>query len=61
MGKLASVTKSNAQKYSMVFWDELTEEVSRDYPDVEVTSYHIDAMAARMVMAPESSGCGRGL
>ena len=53
-GKLASITKSNAQKYSMVFWDELTEKVSRDYPDVEVTSYHIDAMAARMVMAPKS-------
>ena len=53
-GKLASVTKSNAQKYSMVFWDELTQKVSRDYPDVEVTSYHIDAMAARMVMAPKS-------
>ncbi|MEM7731656.1 MAG: tartrate dehydrogenase [Pseudomonadota bacterium] len=53
-GKLASVTKSNAQKHSMVFWDELTREVSRDYGDVEVTSYHIDAMAARMVMAPES-------
>lgn len=53
-GKLASVTKSNAQKYSMVFWDEVTREVAADYPDVEVTSYHIDAMAARMVMAPES-------
>ncbi len=53
-GKLASVTKSNAQKYSMVFWDELTQKVARDYPDVEVTSYHVDAMAARMVMAPES-------
>ena len=53
-GKLASVTKSNAQKYSMVFWDELTQKVSLDYPDVEVTSYHIDAMAARMVMAPKS-------
>ena len=24
-GKLASVTKSNAQKYSMVFWDEMTD------------------------------------
>lgn len=53
-GKLASVTKSNAQKYSMVFWDELTHEIAREYPEVEVTSYHIDAMAARMVMAPES-------
>ena len=52
--KLASVTKSNAQKYSMVFWDEVTRELAKDYPDVEVTSYHIDAMAARMVMAPES-------
>ncbi|GAB1584677.1 tartrate dehydrogenase [Phyllobacterium phragmitis] len=52
--KLASVTKSNAQKYSMVFWDEVTREVAREYPDVEVSHYHIDAMAARMVMAPES-------
>ncbi|MGX1741673.1 tartrate dehydrogenase [Bosea sp. NPDC055353] len=53
-GKLASVTKSNAQKYSMVFWDEVTAQVAADYPNVEVANYHIDAMAARMVMAPES-------
>jgi len=52
--KLASVTKSNAQKYSMVFWDEVTRRLSQEYPDVEVTTYHIDAMAARMVTAPES-------
>lgn len=52
--KLASVTKSNAQKYSMVFWDEVTREIAREYPDVEVSHYHIDAMAARMVMSPES-------
>jgi tartrate dehydrogenase/decarboxylase/D-malate dehydrogenase len=53
-GKLASVTKSNAQKHTMVFWDEITRELALQYPDVEVTSYHIDAMAARMVMAPET-------
>jgi tartrate dehydrogenase/decarboxylase/D-malate dehydrogenase len=53
-GKLASVTKSNAQKYSMVFWDEITKQLAAEYPDVEVTSYHVDALAARMVMAPES-------
>ncbi len=53
-GKLASVTKSNAQKFSMVFWDEVTRKLAGEYADVEVTSYHIDAMAARMVMAPES-------
>ncbi len=52
--KLASVTKSNAQKYSMVFWDEVTKDVAKEYPDVEVSHYHIDAMAARMVMGPES-------
>lgn len=53
-GKLASVTKSNAQKYSMVFWDEITARLAAEYPDIEVANYHIDAMAARMVMAPES-------
>ena len=53
-GKLASVTKSNAQKYSMVFWDEITASLAAEYPDVELANYHIDAMAARMVMAPES-------
>ncbi|RWA74167.1 tartrate dehydrogenase [Mesorhizobium sp.] len=53
-GRLASVTKSNAQKHSMVFWDEITRKLAADYPDVAVTSYHVDALAARMIMAPES-------
>ncbi|MDQ0559159.1 tartrate dehydrogenase/decarboxylase/D-malate dehydrogenase [Rhizobium mesoamericanum] len=53
-GKLASVTKSNAQKHSMVFWDEITRELAAEYPDVAVTSYHVDAISARMIMAPES-------
>lgn len=51
---VTSVTKSNAQKFSMVFWDEVTREVAADYPDVTVAHMHIDAMTARMVMAPES-------
>ncbi len=51
---VTSVTKSNAQKFSMVFWDEITALVAADYPDVTVSPMHIDAMAARMVMAPES-------
>ncbi|MGH1354305.1 MAG: tartrate dehydrogenase [Thalassovita sp.] len=53
-GHLTSVTKSNAQKYSMVFWDEVTRELAADYPDVTVSHMHIDAMAAKMVMAPET-------
>ena len=51
---VTSVTKSNAQKYSMVFWDEVTRLVAADYPDVTVSHMHIDAMAAKMVMAPEA-------
>ncbi|TJZ84554.1 tartrate dehydrogenase [Paracoccus hibiscisoli] len=53
-GQLASVTKSNAQRHTMVFWDQVTDELAAEYPDVQVTRYHIDAMCARMVMAPES-------
>ncbi|CVI24847.1 putative tartrate dehydrogenase [Agrobacterium fabacearum CFBP 5771] len=51
---LASVTKSNAQRHSMVFWDDVTRELSTEYPDVEVRSYHVDAIAARMIMFPET-------
>ncbi|MGB0659847.1 MAG: tartrate dehydrogenase [Mangrovicoccus sp.] len=50
---LTSVTKSNAQKYSMVFWDDMTRALAKDYPEVTVSHMHIDAMAAKMVMAPE--------
>ncbi|MCU0905916.1 MAG: tartrate dehydrogenase [Rhodobacteraceae bacterium] len=53
-GRLASVTKSNAQRHSMVFWDEMTDRIAADFPDVAVTRYHVDAIAARMVMAPET-------
>jgi tartrate dehydrogenase/decarboxylase/D-malate dehydrogenase len=53
-GKLASVTKSNAQKYSMVFWDEVTGAIAAEYPDVKVSRYHVDAVAARFVTNPET-------
>jgi tartrate dehydrogenase/decarboxylase / D-malate dehydrogenase len=51
---VASATKSNALQYTAVMWDEIVAEVGRDYPDVELTSYHVDALAARFVTAPES-------
>jgi tartrate dehydrogenase/decarboxylase/D-malate dehydrogenase len=53
-GRLCSVTKSNAQKHSMVFWDEVTDVVSADYPEVEVRKSHVDAVAARLVLQPET-------
>jgi tartrate dehydrogenase/decarboxylase / D-malate dehydrogenase len=51
--KVTSVTKSNAQQYGMVLWDEVFRRVSAEYPDVESDSCLVDAMAARFVLAPE--------
>ena len=51
---LASATKSNALRHSMVFWDEVAEIVRNDYPAVEYRKYHVDAIAARMVTNPAS-------
>jgi len=52
--ELVSATKSNALQYSMVFWDEVLEEVGSEFPDVSVRKYHVDALAARFITAPES-------
>ncbi len=52
--RLASATKSNAMQYTMVLWDEVLREVAREYPEVTVSNYHVDALAARMITHPES-------
>nr|WP_077604875.1 tartrate dehydrogenase [Oceanobacillus sojae] len=52
--KVTSVTKSNAQQYGMVLWDEVFERVSKEYPDVETDQWLVDAMAAQFVLNPES-------
>lgn len=51
--KVSSVTKSNAQQYGMVMWDDVFKRVARDYPDVQGDSVLVDAMAARFVLHPE--------
>jgi tartrate dehydrogenase/decarboxylase/D-malate dehydrogenase len=51
---LASATKSNALRHSMVLWDEVVAEVGGDYPQVTLRKYHVDALAARMVTAPDT-------
>ena len=53
-GRLASATKSNALQYSSVMWDEVVEEAAGDYPEVEVSSYLIDALAAAFISHPEN-------
>jgi tartrate dehydrogenase/decarboxylase / D-malate dehydrogenase len=35
-----------------VLWDEVVAQVADEFPDVEVTKYHIDALAAKFVSAP---------
>ncbi len=52
--RLASATKSNAMQYTMVLWDEILRELAADYPEVSVSNYHVDALAARMITRPES-------
>ncbi|HXG86852.1 MAG TPA: tartrate dehydrogenase [Vicinamibacterales bacterium] len=51
---LASATKSNALQHSMVLWDEVAEDVSHEFPDVEMRRYHVDALAARMITHPQT-------
>ena len=51
---LTVVTKSNAQRHGMVFWDEVAADVARDFPDVTMEKELVDAMAARMVRKPAS-------
>lgn len=51
--RLTNVTKSNASPYSFVFWDEVVEAVSAEFPDVQVTRLLVDAAAARMITRPE--------
>jgi len=50
---LTSISKANALNYSMVFWDEVFEEIGREYPDVKTESYLVDAASMFFVMQPE--------
>jgi tartrate dehydrogenase/decarboxylase/D-malate dehydrogenase len=51
---LTLVTKSNAQRFGMVMWDEIFFEVARDYPDVATDRDLVDAVTARMVGKPHT-------
>lgn len=51
---LTVVTKSNAQRFGMVMWDDIAREVARDYPDVAWDKMLVDAMTVRMTLDPAS-------
>jgi tartrate dehydrogenase/decarboxylase / D-malate dehydrogenase len=52
--RLTMITKSNAQKYSFVLWDEVLEEVRGEFPGVETDKQHIDAASMNFVRRPEA-------
>ncbi|MSP67026.1 MAG: tartrate dehydrogenase [Alphaproteobacteria bacterium] len=52
--RLTLVTKSNAQRFGMVLWDEVFAEIAAEYPDVATDRELVDAMTVRMIRRPES-------
>jgi tartrate dehydrogenase/decarboxylase/D-malate dehydrogenase len=53
-GLLVGATKSNGISVTMPFFDEVFREISTNYPEVEASLMHADALAARLVLAPHS-------
>lgn len=51
--KVTSITKSNAQTFSMGLWDEAFKDVSKEFPDIEAKSLLVDAAAMDFVRKPE--------
>jgi tartrate dehydrogenase/decarboxylase/D-malate dehydrogenase len=52
--KVTMITKSNAQQYAYVLWDEILEELAPEFSDVECERQHCDAASMNLVRRPES-------
>jgi tartrate dehydrogenase/decarboxylase/D-malate dehydrogenase len=52
--KVASITKSNAQGFGMVLWDECFSRVAKEFPEVETESLLIDRAVMEFIRRPES-------
>ncbi len=52
--KVTSVTKSNAQGYSLVLWDKAFAAVATEFPDIATESLLVDAAAMNFIRRPES-------
>jgi len=50
---VTSISKGNALNYSMVFWDQIFKEVSKEYPEVKTQSFLVDAASMFMVKDPK--------
>lgn len=52
--KVSSITKSNAQGYGMVLWDECFTAVAKEFPEVQTESLLIDRAVMEFIRRPES-------
>jgi tartrate dehydrogenase/decarboxylase/D-malate dehydrogenase len=52
--RVTSATKSNGLVHSMPFWDEVVRERAALLPEVDLVEEHVDALAAKLVLRPES-------
>ncbi|MBT5875294.1 MAG: isocitrate/isopropylmalate dehydrogenase family protein, partial [Candidatus Latescibacteria bacterium] len=52
--KVTSITKSNAQGYSMVFWDEVFASIAAEYSDISSDSLLVDAASMDFIRRPSS-------
>jgi tartrate dehydrogenase/decarboxylase/D-malate dehydrogenase len=50
---VTSATKSNGIIHSMPYWDERFAEISKHYPGVRTSQYHIDILTAHFVQHPD--------
>lgn len=52
--RVASITKSNAQGFGMVLWDEVFAAVAKEYPQIETESLLVDRAVMEFIRRPES-------
>jgi len=52
--RVTSITKSNAQGYSMVLWDRTFADVASQFPDISTESLLVDAAAMNFIRRPDS-------
>jgi tartrate dehydrogenase/decarboxylase/D-malate dehydrogenase len=52
--RLTAATKSNGINHTMPFWDEYVWRISKEFPQIETSIAHIDALCAHFVTRPDS-------
>ncbi|MEM7333328.1 MAG: isocitrate/isopropylmalate family dehydrogenase [Chloroflexota bacterium] len=50
--RVTNVTKSNALRPSLVYWDDIIDTVRGDYPDVEYEKLYVDAATMKFIQNP---------